>query len=48
MWEKNKIDKDNLKKNIPKKENTENTKLCEEKLYQSIVFCEESYSVFPT
>ena len=33
-----------LKKNITKKENTKETgkkKPCEEKLYQSIVFCEE-------
>jgi len=40
---KNKIDEDNFKKNITKKENTKETgkKPCEEKLYQSIVFCEE-------
>jgi hypothetical protein len=40
---KNKINEDNLKKNITKKENTKETgkKPCEEKLYQSIVFCEE-------
>ena len=40
-----------LKKNITKKkENTKEIgkKLGEEELYQSIVFCEESYSVFPT
>jgi hypothetical protein len=39
-----------LEKNITKTENTKETgkKPCEEKLYQSIVFCEESYSVFPT
>jgi hypothetical protein len=40
-----------LKKNITKKENikeTEKKKPYDEKLYQSIVFCEESYSVFPT
>jgi hypothetical protein len=32
-----------LEKNITKKENTKETgkKPCEEKLYQSIVFCEE-------
>jgi hypothetical protein len=32
-----------LKKNITKNENTKETikKSCEEKLYQSIVFCEE-------
>jgi hypothetical protein len=38
-----------LEKNIKKIENTKETgkKLCEEKLYQSILFCEESYSVFP-
>ena len=32
-----------LEKNISKKKNTKETgkKLCEEKLYQSIVFCEE-------
>ena len=40
---KNQIDKNNLEKNITKKENTKETrkKPCEEKLYQSIVFCEE-------
>ena len=40
---KNKIDEDNFGKNITKKENTKETgkKPCEEKLYQSIVFCEE-------
>jgi len=40
---KNKIDEDNFLKNITKKENTKETgkKPCEEKLYQSIVFCEE-------
>jgi hypothetical protein len=34
-----------LKKNITKKENTKETgkKPCEEKLYQSIVFCEEKH-----
>jgi hypothetical protein len=39
---KNKIDEDNLK-NIYIKKNTKETgkKPCEEKLYQSIVFCEE-------
>jgi hypothetical protein len=33
-----------LEKNITKKENTKETgkKPCEEKLYQSIVFCEEN------
>jgi len=38
------------KKNITRKENTKETgkKPCEEKPHQSIVFCEESYSVFPT
>jgi len=40
---KNKIDEDNLKNIYKKKENTKETekKPCEEKLYQSIVFCEE-------
>jgi hypothetical protein len=39
-----------LKKNITKKENTKETgkKPCEEKLYQSIMFCEENYNVFST
>jgi hypothetical protein len=38
------------KKYYKKKENTKEIgkKSCEEKLYQSIVFCKESYSVFPT
>ena len=38
-----KIDEDNFGKNITKKENTKETgkKPCEEKLYQSIMFCEE-------
>jgi len=42
---KNKIDEDNLEKNITKKENTKETgkQPCEEKLYQSIVFCEEKF-----
>jgi len=37
-----------LEKNITKNENTKETrkKPCEEKLYQSIVFYEKSYSVF--
>jgi hypothetical protein len=37
-----------FEKNITKK-NTKETgkKPCEEKLYQSIVFCEESYNVLP-
>ena len=40
---KNKIDKDNFGKKYYKKKNTKETgkKPCEEKLYQSIVFCEE-------
>jgi hypothetical protein len=40
---KNKIDEDNFGKKYYKKENTKETgkKSCEEKLYQSIVFCEE-------
>jgi hypothetical protein len=40
---KKKINEDNFGKNITKKENTKETgkKPCEEKLYQSIVFCEE-------
>jgi hypothetical protein len=40
---KNKIDEDNFEKKYYKKENTKETgkKPCEEKLYQSIVFCEE-------
>ena len=44
------LDKDNFEKKIIKKENIKETvkKPCEEKLYQSIVFCEESYSVFLT
>jgi hypothetical protein len=39
-----------LRNNITKKENTKETgkKPYEENLYQSIVFCEESYNVFPT
>jgi hypothetical protein len=42
---KNKIDEYILEKNITKKENTKETgkKPCEEKLYQSIVFCEEKH-----
>ena len=38
-----------LEKNITKKENTKEIgkKPCEEKLYQSIVFCDESYSASP-
>jgi hypothetical protein len=37
-----------MKKNITKKKNTKETrkKPCEEKQYQFIVFCEESYNVF--
>jgi hypothetical protein len=40
---KKKINEYNFGKNITKKENTKETgkKPCEEKLYQSIVFCEE-------
>jgi hypothetical protein len=40
---KKKLTKIILKKNITKKENTKETrkKPCEEKLYQSIVFCEK-------
>ena len=38
-----------LEKNITKNENTKETrkKSCEEKLYQSIVFCDESYNASP-
>jgi len=41
QYEKNKIDKDNFEKNHKKKKSRGET------LYQSIVFCEESYSAFP-
>jgi len=43
---KNKIDEDNSEKKILQKKNTKETgkKICEEKLYQSIVFCEEKLS----
>ena len=40
---KNQVDEDNFGKKYYKKGNTKETgkKLCEEKLYRSIVFCEE-------
>jgi len=45
---KNKIDEENFRKKYYKKENTKETgkKPCEEKLYQSIVFCEENLYLF--